>query len=35
MSQNAVELTVQDLRDMDRSFSRQELLDLILGKVKG
>ena len=29
MSQNAVELTVQDLRDMDRSFSRQELLDLI------
>ena len=29
MSQNAVELTVQDLQDMDRSFSRQELLDLI------
>lgn len=29
MSQNAVESTVQDLRDMDRSFSRQELLDLI------
>ena len=29
MSQNAAELTVQDLRDMRRSFSRQELLDLI------
>ena len=29
MSQNAAELTVQDLRNMRRSFSRQELLDLI------
>ena len=29
MSQNAADLTVQDLRDMRRSFSRQELLDLI------
>ena len=29
MSQSAAELTVQDLRDMRRSFSRQELLDLI------
>ena len=29
MSQSAAELTVQDLRDMDRSFSRQELLNLI------
>ena len=29
MSHNVTELTVQDLQDMDRSFSRQELLDLI------
>ena len=29
MSQNAADLTVQDLRDMRRSFSRQELLNLI------
>ena len=29
MSQNAAELTGQDLRNMRRSFSRQELLDLI------
>ena len=29
MSHSAAELTVQDLRDMRRSFSRQELLDLI------
>lgn len=29
MSQSAAELTVQDLRDMRRSFSRQELLNLI------
>lgn len=29
MSQNAADLSVQDLRDMRRSFSRQELLDLI------
>lgn len=29
MSQNAAELTVQDLRNMRRSFSRQELLNLI------
>lgn len=29
MSHNVAELTVQDLRDMRRSFSRQELLDLI------
>ena len=29
MSQNAADLTVQDLRDMRCSFSRQELLDLI------
>ncbi len=29
MSQNAADLTVQDLRDMRRSFSRQKLLDLI------
>ena len=29
MSQNAADLTVQDLRDRRRSFSRQELLDLI------
>ena len=28
MSQSAAELTVQDLRDMRRSFSRQALLDL-------
>ena len=28
MSQNAADLTVQDLRDMRRSFSRQELLDM-------
>ena len=29
MSQSAAELTVQDLRDMRRSFSQQELLNLI------
>ena len=29
MSHNVTELTVQDLQDMRRSFSRQELLDLI------
>ena len=29
MSQSTADLTVQDLQDMDRSFSRQELLDLI------
>ena len=29
MSQNTADLTVQDMRDMRRSFSRQELLDLI------
>ena len=29
MSHNVAELTVQDLRDMRRSFSRQELLNLI------
>ena len=29
MSQSAAELTVQDLRDMRRSYSRKELLDLI------
>ena len=29
MSENAAELTVQNLRDMRHSFSRQELLDLI------
>lgn len=29
MSHNIAELTEQDLRDMRRSFSRQELLDLI------
>ena len=29
MSHNVAELTVQDLRDMRRSFSRQELLDLL------
>ena len=29
MSQSAAELTVQDLRDMRRSFSRQELLDTL------
>ena len=29
MSQNTADLTVQDMRDMRRSFSRQEPLDLI------